>query len=125
LKNHNINPKSVCEVSCGSGDILRCLRQSFPNARLVGYDISPQASQFWIQDTNNTEIARGETITFILGDFHDKNTDKYDLLLMFNVFEHVRDPYTFLERSRLHVDEFVFHIPLDLSASRVLGGKPF
>lgn len=59
LKNHNINPKSVCEVGCGSGDILRCLRQSFPNARLVGYDISPQASQFWTQDTNNTNVTRG------------------------------------------------------------------
>jgi hypothetical protein len=59
-----------------------------------------------------------------LGDFHDKNTDKYDVLLMLDVFEHVRDPHTFLERSRLHADKFVFHIPLDLSASSVLRGQP-
>jgi hypothetical protein len=43
---------------------------------------------------------------------------------MLDVFEHVRDPFTFLEHSRQHARHFVFHIPLDLSAQSVLRGSP-
>ena len=50
LKDHKIQPGSICEVGCGSGDILRCLRASFPLTRLFGYDISPQVTQFWAND---------------------------------------------------------------------------
>ncbi|WP_244982427.1 class I SAM-dependent methyltransferase [Cylindrospermopsis raciborskii] len=126
MKDHQINPLSICEVGCGSGDILRHLHQLYPNTHFVGYDISPQAAEFWESDAiNNTKhIGGGETISFVLADFHENNTDKYDVLLMLDVFEHVRDPFTFLEESHRHADRFVFHIPLDLSASSVLRGKP-
>ncbi len=50
LKNHQIQPDSICEVGCGAGDILRCLRASFPLTSLFGYDISPQVTQFWADD---------------------------------------------------------------------------
>jgi len=53
LKDHQINPLSICEVGCGSGDILRHLHQFYPNTRLVGYDISPQAAQLWHLDAIN------------------------------------------------------------------------
>lgn len=44
--------------------------------------------------------------------------------MMLDVFEHVRDPYSFLENSKKHADYFVFHIPLDLSAQSVARGTP-
>ncbi|WP_219725693.1 class I SAM-dependent methyltransferase [Cylindrospermopsis raciborskii] len=60
LKDHQINPASICEVGCGSGDILRHLHQLYPNTHLVGYDISPQAAEFWKSDAiNNTKHIGG------------------------------------------------------------------
>lgn len=120
LKDHDIQPGSICEVGCGSGDILRCLHASFPLTRLFGYDISPQVTQFWVNDQD----AGGEGVSFKLGNFFELNTMNYDVLLMIDVFEHVRDPFTFLEECRAHSQKFVFHIPLDLSASGVARKTP-
>jgi cyclopropane fatty-acyl-phospholipid synthase-like methyltransferase len=119
LNDHHIQPDSICEVGCGSGDILRCLRASFPLANLFGYDISPHLTKFWVDD-QNTE----EGVTFNFGNFHELNVMQYDVLLMLDVFEHVRDPFTFLEESRAHAQKFVFHIPLDLSAFGVARKVP-
>lgn len=116
LKRNGVVPRSIVEVGCGSGDILRHLRDAFNDAKLVGYDISPQAQVFWNDDS--------EGIDFFLGDFHEQNMSSYDVLLMLDVFEHVRDPFSFLEESRKHAKYFVFHIPLDLSAQSVARGKP-
>lgn len=116
LKNHQIRPSSICEVGCGTGDILRCLFTSFPLTSLFGYDISPQLSKFWVESPGG--------VTFVLGNFHEMNTINYDLLLMLDVFEHVRDPFTFLEESRSHAKKFIFHIPLDLSALGVARKSP-
>ena len=114
---HQIQPVSICEVGCGTREILRCLFPSFPLSKLYGFDISPQVTRFWPDDQD-------ESITFTLGDFHELNTMKYDVLLMLDVFEHVRDPFTFLEESRSHAKKFVFHIPLDLSALGVARKLP-
>ena len=43
---------------------------------------------------------------------------------MLDVFEHIRDPFSFLENSRRHATHFVFHVPLDLSASAIFRGYP-
>jgi SAM-dependent methyltransferase len=104
-------PKNIVEVGCGSGDVLRYLQLSMPNVKLVGYDIAPDLKNFWTTDNNQLE--------FHLGDFYCTNSFKFDLMLMLDVFEHVRDPFTFLENSRNHASKFIFHIPLDLSSQSV------
>jgi SAM-dependent methyltransferase len=116
LARHQLEPRSVVEVGCGSGEVLLNLRPRLPKAQLVGYDVSPQAAGFWSRAAGAVE--------FHLGDFHAQNDTVFDLLLMLDVFEHVRDPFTFLERTRRCAGWFVFHIPLDLSASSVLRGWP-
>ena len=63
-------------------------------------------------------------VTFNIGSFHELSSMQYDVLLMLDVFEHVRDPFTFLEESRVHAHKFVFHIPLDLSASGIARKSP-
>lgn len=65
-----------------------------------------------------------KNLKFYLGDFHEISKRKFDFLLMCDVFEHVRDPFTFLEKSREHAGFFIFHIPLDLSAVSVARGTP-
>lgn len=115
LADHKIEPAYLCEVGCGHGDVLKHLRKALPRTRMTGFDISPQASQFWRADD-----PADAGLDFIMGDFHRINRDHYDVLLMLDVFEHVRDPFTFLEASRSAATHFVFHIPLDLSASSVI-----
>ena len=85
---------------------------------MIGFDISAQAAEFWkeYQDVNDGGIKLN------LGDFHAINQQKFDVLLMCDVFEDVRDPFNFLELSRMHAHRFVFHIPLDLSASSFARG---
>lgn len=120
LSDFNINPSSACEVGCGSGDVLVHLSLACPHTKFHGFDISPQAEAFWSRHDARTS----EEIIFRRGDFHAINTSKHDVLLMLDVFEHVRDPFTFLEKTRPHASYFVFHIPLDISASSVLRVHP-
>jgi len=119
LSDNKIVPSTVCEVSCGSGDVLVHLFKTLPSAKMTGYDISPQAAQFWEQHNE-----AGVRVEFQSGNFHEINLVKYDVLLMLDVFEHVRDPLSFLENSIRHSTHFVFHIPLDLSASSIFRGYP-
>jgi SAM-dependent methyltransferase len=112
-----VKPASVCEVGCGPGDVLLHLRDLLPGARLTGFDVSPQAAQFWTKDA-----VAGSGIELRLGDFHAINESRYDVITMLDVFEHVRDPFTFLERTLPFASHFVFHVPLDLSASSVVRG---
>jgi SAM-dependent methyltransferase len=118
LSDNKIEPRTVCEVGCGSGDVLVHLRKALPCVKMTGYDISPHAVQFWEHHREAGDIK------YQLGNFHEINLIKYDVLLMLDVFEHVRDPFTFLENSRKHASYFVFHIPLDLSASAIFRGYP-
>ena len=120
LAENKLEPASICEVGCGSGDVLVHLGKSLPGATLTGFDISPQVARFWEEHR-----AAGERVDFQLGDFHQIDAAHYDVLLMVDVLEHLRDPFTFLEKSRHRADHFVFHIPLDLSANAVARGKPF
>jgi SAM-dependent methyltransferase len=115
LRSNQLSPHSFCDIGCGSGDALACLQADFPESRFVGFDISPQLEGFWRQSPS---------IAFHLGNFHEINNEVFDLLMMLDVFEHVRDPFTFLDQSRRHARSFVFHIPLDLSALSVARGSP-
>jgi hypothetical protein len=119
LSDNKIAPFTVCEIGCGSGDVLVHLQNILPSVKMKGYDISPQVANFWKQ---YNEAEGG--VEFHLGNFHEINQIKYDVLLMLDVFEHIRDPFSFLENSRRHATYFVFHIPLDLSASAIIRGYP-
>ncbi|MFT4803070.1 MAG: SAM-dependent methyltransferase [Psychroserpens sp.] len=122
LSENKINPTTICEVGCGSGDILINLKKYYPASHMTGFDISPHAAKFWKEHTDSKKGLNN--LEFKLGDFHAVNNKAYDVLLMLDVFEHVRDPYTFLEKSANAAKYFIFHIPLDLSASSVLRGWP-
>ncbi|EMO53359.1 class I SAM-dependent methyltransferase [Leptospira noguchii] len=122
LQKFDIKPKSICEIGCGPGDNLIHMNKIFPTSQLFGFDISPQLRSFWKENLKNN-LTNGN-LKFCLGDFHKVNKKKYDLIMMLDVFEHVRDPFTFLENSIKFATYFIFHIPLDLSAMSVLRNIP-
>ena len=81
IQKNNLQPSWICEVGCGSGEILNQLYQNMPNnVKLVGYEISPQAYQLCqerIQDRLN----------FKFGNLLQEETIDFDLLLCIDVLE--------------------------------------
>lgn len=122
LRKFAMKPKTICEIGCGTGDNLLYIGNEFVLSQLFGFDISPQLAPFWRENIKNNSLKN--RLKFYLGDFHSLNKKKYDLILMLDVFEHVRDPFTFLEKSLTFAKYFVFHIPLDLSVLAVLRNTP-
>lgn len=112
MKKHNLQPGTVGEVGCGAGEILSRLHADLPAPQLAGYEISPQAYELCA--TRQTDRLR-----FVLGDLLETR-ERFDLLLCIDVFEHIPNYLSFLERLRDHADRFIFHIPLDLSLLTIL-----
>jgi SAM-dependent methyltransferase len=102
--------KKVADVGCGAGHttfaIQKMLSELFHFPLPVdGYDIHPQVDQF--QDNAN--------VRFFRQDFTQKDVQLYDLVILFDVIEHVPDPITFLKGVSSHGRYLVLHIPLDNS----------
>ncbi len=106
-KRNKIKFSSVCEVGCGSGEILKCLKKNLPpKIKFEGYDISPQAYTICIQSPSG--------VKFFLDDFM-KRDKKYDLLLIIDVLEHAESAEKILAKLKGRAKNYIFHIPLDLN----------
>ena len=113
LHKHGQQPKTVCEVGCGAGEVLRQLQGQLPAETLLsGYEVSPQAFALAASRAN-------ERLRFSCADFLTETTDPYDLVLCVDVFEHVEDYLGFLRKLRTRGMYTLFHIPLDMSAQAV------
>jgi len=117
LAAHGLQPGSIVDVGCGAGFVLAELKHAYPAARLSGYDIAPDAERFWASH-------RASGIELVVGDFTATPTQQYDVLLALDVLEHLQDPVAFLARIKGCAKHYVFHIPLDLSATSVLRETP-
>jgi len=111
----DLTVSSFCEVGCGAGGVLDYLASEVPNASFTGFDIA-DGMEFWKNCKNKIE--------FHHGDFFEINDRHYDMILLLDVIEHLANPWDFLERIRKYSRNFLFHIPLDLSAQSVLRGYP-
>ncbi len=118
IKN-NITPKLVCEIGCGAGEILIQLSKRMnANVMLHGYETSRQAFSLCTQKTN-------ERITYFLKDIVSTNDDYYyDLILVIDVIEHVKDYYGFIDKIKSKGKYKIFHIPLDISARSIMNLSP-
>jgi cyclopropane fatty-acyl-phospholipid synthase-like methyltransferase len=107
-------PKSIAEIGCGAGAILSAFQGHFPESSLTGYEISPQAYALCETRTN-------ESLRFVLGDAFEDG-ERYDLLLVLDVIEHVEDCFAFLRAAKAKGRYKLFNIPLDTSASFAVRG---
>jgi len=117
LKRNNLTPSEFCEVGCGAGRVLSSLKNDFPNANYSGYDIAPDAEQFW-------RSLRLLEIELYVGDFFLLNNKKREVVMLLDVLEHVPDPHQFLVNIKPSANFLVIHFPLDLSALSVLRETP-
>ncbi|MBI1389086.1 MAG: methyltransferase domain-containing protein [bacterium] len=116
IETHRLAPASVAELGCGAGEILIELSRldALKNARIEGYDISPQAIA--LCQAHGVERAK-----FYCEDLlRDAHTETFDLMLVIDVFEHVPDYLGFLEKCRPKADYKIYHIPLGIHVSSVL-----
>lgn len=107
LARNAVHPKSICEVGCGAGEVLRQVSMKLPDAACVGYELSPQAFEL-------CKTRESGKVSYRLENILDKDVF-YDCLLCIDVFEHVEDYMGFVRALKPKAAWKVFHIPLDLS----------
>ncbi|MBW8000488.1 MAG: class I SAM-dependent methyltransferase [Planctomycetes bacterium] len=114
LEKHKIEPKTICEVGCGVGEILSQLYHQLPDhVEYHGYEISPQAYDLCQQ-------RKEDRIHFHLKELKEEKDVNFDVIMAIDVFEHVEDYLTFLRDLRKKATFKIFHIPLGLSVQTVL-----
>lgn len=117
LRRQNLRPRTVAEIGCGAGEVLRQLHARMPEVEFDGYEISPQGYAL-------CETRAAERLRFHCTDLLATETPLFDLLLCIDVFEHVEDYMGFLRRLRGRAVHKIFHIPLDISAQSVVRSRP-
>jgi SAM-dependent methyltransferase len=110
LEGNKLEPKSVIEVGCGAGEILRVLSDKLaPDARFAGYEISRPAYEMSL-------IRAHDRLRFNLADYFTVESDYAELLLVMDVIEHIEDFYGFLKGLRGRSEYLIFNIPIDFNA---------
>jgi SAM-dependent methyltransferase len=105
-------PRTICDVGCGAGEVLRQLHDRLRPERLVGYEVAEAAFEL-------SRHRATDRLEFKLEDAA-ASPEHFDVMLLLDVIEHVEDPIGFLRSLRFKSDRTVLHIPLDLSVQSVL-----
>jgi len=115
LQQHNINPRTVAEVGCGAGEIIRQLSLHLPAATFSGFDISTDAIAL-------AQTRQNERIHFFNMDLRASPVS-FDVLLVMDVVEHIEDCFGFLRSIREKAEYKIIHIPLDMSVSLLVRNR--
>jgi SAM-dependent methyltransferase len=114
LNKNRLSPKTICDVGCGAGEVLRLMQQKMEDGcRFWGYEISPQAFALSQRRAN-------ERLNFKLGDIRREKDAHFDLILLMDVIEHLEDYFSFLRDLHPKSEYKILHIPLDVSVRTVL-----
>jgi cyclopropane fatty-acyl-phospholipid synthase-like methyltransferase len=117
ISQHGLFPKSVCDVGCGAGEVLRHLHLRLgPGVQCTGFDISPQAIAIAAPKAR-------ERLKYLNVDFCTQSSERFDLVLALDVFEHVPEYLQFLQTLSRRGQHFIFHIPLDVSVTGLIRGS--
>ncbi|MHC1623668.1 MAG: class I SAM-dependent methyltransferase [Candidatus Methanospirareceae archaeon] len=118
MQRNNLRPRTVCEVGCGAGEILRQLQINMAtDCFFSGYEISNQAFELSKNKAN-------DRLQFKLMDFLAEKDVFFDIILLIDLIEHLEDYYTFLRQLRSKSVYKIIHVPLDMSAQMVARRVP-
>ena len=112
LSRNHILPRTLCEVGCGAGEILRQLSLHYPDCRFSGYEVSQTAFEM-------CRARQAENITFHMRDILTEDS-YFDCLMCIDVFEHVENYFGFIRGLKSKAHYKIFHIPLDLHVVAIL-----
>lgn len=116
-RRYGLAPRTLAEVGCGGGAILLGVAESLKVTSAVGFEPMPEAYAVANKRRTDQTTFRNETIG-------PESECDFDLVLCFDVFEHIEDYFSFLRNLRNIGRNFLFHIPLDMNAQMVARGKP-
>lgn len=104
--------KTILEVGCGAGEIIKILSCRFPQVQFCGYDISQDATKFWHgKESSNLSFCCADLV---------ESEKQADVILCLDVFEHVGDYIGFLEKLKSHGVYFIFKIPMDMNVMKLM-----
>lgn len=118
IQRNKLDYKSVCEVGCGAGEILKQLSFKMPSdVNFEGYEISPQAYEL-------SKSRENDRIKFHLKDLLEEDKSvKFDIVMAIDVFEHIEDEFDFLRKLKSRGKYKIFHIPLDININSIIQDK--
>lgn len=117
IKKNGLNFTTLCEIGCGTGEILLNLSRAFPNASFAGFEISPHAYQ-------RAKLKETSKVVFSLKNALEEENLFYDVVVIADVIEHVEDYVSFIKALKKCGRHKIFHIPLDISVQSVLRTWP-
>ncbi len=97
--------ETVCDIGCGSGELLRRWAEEEPGVSFWGYEPSPQAFGLCLQK-------KPDNVEFVLSATPEKGKT-FDLALALDVLEHVPSPQELLETLKQSAPRIILHVPLE------------
>jgi len=117
LQRNHLNPRSVCEIGCGAGEILHILQSQLPEGcSFRGYDIAPHAISL-------AKSRENEYVQVFLGDVREDHDYFCDLMLIIDTLEHFENMFELLRDIKPKSTYKIFQLPLDISVKSVLWNK--
>src|SRR5579859_1789498 len=114
MRRNHLKPKTICEVGCGAGEILRILQQNMDkDCTFWGYEIAPQAVEM-------AKSRENERLHVKLADFMQEREAYYDLILLVDVLEHFEDIFGVLRQLKNRSEYKILQLPLDVSVASIL-----
>ena len=113
IEKYKLDISDLAEVGCGGGQIILNVAEALKVNKALGYEPMPEA--FAVADSRSNDQVKFINVSI------DENTKAdHDLMLCFDVFEHIEDCFRFLRDLKETSKHFLFHIPLDMNAQLVL-----
>ena len=93
---------TILDFGCGLGDAFPLYKNAYPNATLIGVDISEEA-------IIKCEKSYGNIASFICGT--ELDTPKVDIIISSNVFEHLTDDLIIAEKLKRNCNTLFIIVP--------------
>jgi hypothetical protein len=104
---------TCADVGCGAGLVSELLAKHYPSKFFSGFEMASDAQEF---------IRSRESLKNL--SYYDSNffdfSGEFDLVVCLDVFEHVEDYFGFLRSLKRKGRKFIFNIPLDMNAMKIL-----
>ena len=110
LARHSIRPRTIVELGCGVGAVIReCERRGLAK-RYVGVDYSPDAISYLRANAPQIQAIQAD-----IGSPEFSLEGPIDVVVMTHVIEHLDDPHTFLAKTlqKLPFQYMVAEVPLE------------
>jgi 2-polyprenyl-3-methyl-5-hydroxy-6-metoxy-1,4-benzoquinol methylase len=112
---------SILEIGTGSGFFMTAARREFPRAKLTGIEYDPRLLEATRKMAPFANCMHANAETF------DLQPEKFDVVVSFQVIEHLYDPSAMLARAKLHLKPggiFLVTTPnLDGLGARIMGAN--